>query len=230
METESLSSKLIGWYGTYRGRFLLLQSKVLSKEEFILYEASIAFSDWDKDHKNYGTLNLNQKEIEALLGFSAGFVCKYGKGLVEKGLWQELPNGLVRPLGIELIWVDVLKEQVKKYKIVNLQTYLAEQQTSIVASQQQVADKQTNAPKDKGLIYPEAIADLQSVPSKSDLISFKDDSFTLRSNEEYQRIWDEMGKPADFTPDDMRWIDQNIHEGPDSFNKAQKDNIPKLDF
>jgi hypothetical protein len=46
---KDLLKKLVGWYGTYRGRFLLLKNKVLTKEEFILYEAGVAFADWDKD-------------------------------------------------------------------------------------------------------------------------------------------------------------------------------------
>jgi hypothetical protein len=61
---ENLRKKYIGWYGTYRGKFLLLKNKVLTKEEFILYEASIAFADWDKNHTNkYGTLDLKQHDI-----------------------------------------------------------------------------------------------------------------------------------------------------------------------
>ena len=77
---KDLLKKLIGWYGTYRGRFLLLKNKVLTKEEFILYEASVAFADWDKDHTNtYGFLDLKQDEFEILLGVSDGFVSRYGK-------------------------------------------------------------------------------------------------------------------------------------------------------
>ncbi len=32
----------------------------------------------------------------------------------------------------------------------------------------------------------------------------------IKSDQEYKRIWDEFGNPADFTIDDMKWIDANV--------------------
>ncbi|OGK19861.1 hypothetical protein A3C23_04110 [Candidatus Roizmanbacteria bacterium RIFCSPHIGHO2_02_FULL_37_13b] len=34
------------------------------------------------------------------------------------------------------------------------------------------------------------------------------------SPEEYLKIWEEMGKPENFTPEDMYWLDMNVHEDP----------------
>src|SRR3989344_5064048 len=112
---QALDNKYNGWYPTYRGRFLLLKNKVFSKEEYILYEASIAFADWDKEHKTYGFLSLSQSEIENQIGASKGFVSRYGKVLINKGFWKKLENGIVQVIGFELIEIKLLKEITKKY-------------------------------------------------------------------------------------------------------------------
>lgn len=60
--------------------------------------------------------------------------------------------------------------------------------------------------------------DIKALPSSKyrfNTISFKD-KFSLyqglRSEEEYQEIWGSMGSPSDFTIDDMKWIDLNLHK------------------
>ncbi len=35
-----------------------------------------------------------------------------------------------------------------------------------------------------------------------------------KNDKEYQKIWEEMGSPLDFTVEDMKWIDENVKEDP----------------
>lgn len=37
----------------------------------------------------------------------------------------------------------------------------------------------------------------------------------VRSEKEYESDWLDMGSPDEFTPEDMKWIDENLHEDPE---------------
>jgi len=211
---ENLRKKYSGWYGTYRGKFLLLKNKVLTKEEFILYEASIAFADWDKNHFNkYGTLDLKQHDIEYLIGVSDGFVSRYGKNLIKKKFWNKRDDGLIQVVGFELIEISLLTEMTKKNLIIDLQKYFADQQIGVENSQQKFANLQKSLSKEKGINQPQKFANLQRIVSKSDLVSYKDKVIILRNDEEYKKIKEEISF-RELSIDDMKWIDLNVYEDP----------------
>jgi len=209
---KDLLKKLVGWYGTYRGIFLLLKNKILTKEEFILYEASIAFADWDKDHTNtYGYLDLKQDEFEILLGVSDGFVSRYGKNLFTKGFWRKREDGFIQVMGFELIEINLLNKITKKDLIVDVQKYIADLQTKVADPQQENANLQQNFSKDEDINQSQKVADLQQTVSKSNLVFYKDKVIILRSDEEYKKIIEEFSF-SQLSVEDMKWIDTNIHE------------------
>lgn len=211
---KDLLKKLIGWYGTYRGRFLLLKNKVLTKEEFILYEASVAFADWDKDHTNtYGFLDLKQDEFEVLLGVSDGFVSRYGTKLLDKGFWRKRQDGLIQVMGFELIEINLLNKITRKDLIVDIQKYIAILQNDVADPQQKNVNLQQNLTKGDGNKQAQKVADLQQTVSKSNSVSYKDKCIILRSDEEYNKIKEEFAF-SQLLVEDMKWIDINIHEDP----------------
>lgn len=191
METSTETIKrLYGYYALPRGRFLLLRDEILTKEEFLLYDASLAIADWDKKNHpaTYGLLLLNQREIESLLGLSVGYVSRYGKKLIEKGFWLPEKKG-IRVIGFEMIEQKLLSKITKEVGIVDIQKQLAILQKPIAEVQKEVAELQELQPKDKGEFQGQEIADLQTPVTKSDVISYKDESkFSIRNNEEYQSI------------------------------------------
>lgn len=205
-------NKLKGYHLTPRGKYLLLMNKVLSKDAFWLYDASFSFADWDKEHTDtYGTLNLTQGEIEYILGRSKGYVSRYGKPLFRKGFWIKRTDGRVEVVGFELIEQKLIREITKRDGIVNIQSYIASLQKPVADTQQKNTDLQTLNAKDKPRIQGHSVANLQPRPTKSDISSFKGNS--LRSDEEYSRIWKEdFDSSPSFTPDDMKWIDLNVYE------------------
>ena len=211
---ESLSKKFVGWYGTYRGRFLLLKNRILTKEEFILYDASVAFADWDKDHTStYGFLDLKQNEFEVLLGMSDGFVSRYGKNLFLKGFWRIRQDGLIQVMGFELIEINLLNKITKKDLIVDIQKYVADLQTKVADSQQENVNLQQNFTKGNGEIQPQKVADLQQAVSKSNSVSYKDKDIILRSDKEYKKMYEENDCQG-LTPEDMKLVDQTVYEDP----------------
>ena len=192
--TNDLDNRLKGYYSVPRGRFLLLKNKVLSKEEMILYDASIAFADWDKNHSTYGQVLLTQEQIECLLGFGSGYVSRYGKSLISKGFWSQVGKR-IRVQGFDLIEQRLLKNLTKEVGIVDVQKHLANTQTQVAQIQTKVANLQTNSPKGNSESQPQSFADMQTQDTKSIQVSYKDEyKFGIKSDEEYQLVKSRVNK------------------------------------
>lgn len=216
-ELGELNRKLHGWRGTPRGLFLLLQKKILTKEEFLLYDASLSFADWDKNKSTYGSFNLTQQEIELLLGFTAGFVSKRIEKLCSLGLWQRRKDGRIQVIGFELIEIYFLKEITHKNLLVDPLTYFANLQISLTNSQNLIAKKQTDFPKDSVEIQSQDFANLQMKSSISDIVSYKDNNIRaplVRTDKEYENIVKE-GNYAVTTKENLRDIDEILGDAHD---------------
>lgn len=211
-EPSEIIKKLNGYHGIGRGILLLLHKQILTKEEFILYEASLSFASWDKEKKaSYGLTDLTQEEIEWLLDVSAGYVSKLKEGLIEKGFWRININKKIEVVGFELIETSLLSRITKNNKVVDYHNYIAHKQNEFASEQKLIAHKQTNISKENAPNQPQKFAHKQTVSSISDIGSYKDRCNSLRSDEEYEKIKEEMGFNS-LTIEDMKWIDINVHE------------------
>jgi len=211
-EPSDIIKKLHGYHGIGRGVLLLLHKQILTKEEFILYEASFSFASWDKEKKvSYGVIDLTQEEIEWLLNVSAGYVSKLKEGLIEKGFWRINKNKKIEVVGFELIETSVLSRITKNSKVVDYYDYIAHKQNEFASEQKLIAHKQTNISKENTDNQPQKFAHKQTVSSISDISSYKDRCNSLKSEEEYKKIKEEMGFSS-LTIEDMKWIDTNVHE------------------
>lgn len=50
----------------------------------------------------------------------------------------------------------------------------------------------------------------QTYNGNSSLVSYKDKYSLVRSNKEYEELWEENGRPESFTPEDMKWVDRYL--------------------
>jgi len=211
-EPNDIIKKLNGYHGIGRGVLLLLHNQILTKEEFILYEAILSFASWDKEKKvSYGVIDLTQEEIEWLLNVSSGYVSKLKEGLIEKGFWRINKNKKIEVVGFELIETSVLSRITKNNMVVDYYDYIAHKQNEFASEQKLIAHKQTNISKENAPNQLQKFAHKQTVSSISDISSYKDRCNSLRSDEEYEKIKKEMGFNS-LTIEDMKWIDTNVHE------------------
>lgn len=213
-ELIDLQPKLHGWHGTYRGRFLLLQRNVLTKEEFILYDASLSFSDWDKiNHpKIYGSFDLTQQEIELLLGFSTGYVSKHSKKLLQLDLWQKRADGRIQVLGFKLIEIGLLKVITKQKLLVDPEIIFANSQSQFENLQNEITNKQVTSPKATEGNYPQTFANSQNPSAISDVVSYKDKSIVSPIGiafSETQSAKTDV-EPIGLSEDDIEWINENL--------------------
>ena len=124
-----LEKKLKGYQRASRERFLLLKNKILTHEEFIVYELAIAVTDWDRDHDTYGTFDGTNQEIANLLGWkSDSTVSRHIQKLLKKGYLIKDSNGLLSPRDFEE-WELRKSSQAKMQEgIAKTQVFSAEMQ------------------------------------------------------------------------------------------------------
>jgi len=204
-------NRLHGYDTHFRGRFLLLRSKLLTDSEFVLWDLSFsALAEWDKknhDPKDYGSFNFQLTEIGYLLGWHKSKVSHKAKKLFTLGLWTKR-NGRVFVKGFDIR--DNFAGITKDKKTIDLQEQVAFLQPEVAKIQPSVAISQRHISKENGLVSPHGVAILQRPYPKAPLVSFKSEFNVLRSDEEYQKMWEE--NPNGLCIEDMKWVDQNIKE------------------
>lgn len=189
MKKNTQIKKLRGYQKAPRDRFLLLRDKKLTQEEFLVYEVGIDLTDWDGRHtETYGTFQATNREIAEILGWkSDSTVSRYRASLIKKGYFRLTPSSRLKAL-------DFDKRQLRKPA--NMQITRAEMQEEVAKMQTTSANIEEN----------------RSENSVYSLVSSKG-SVSLRTDEEYQAIKEEMGY-KELTVEDMKWIDQNVKENP----------------
>lgn len=191
---NSQIKRLNGFIRLDRKIIFLLSDRILTQEEFLIYLLSIFLTDWSIDHDAYGSVCALNREIAQLLGWkSRSSVTKHKKNLIAKGYLELLPDK------------RTIAKKLSTWARINKYTSIQDNEQVVKNSEHDVVNIQQAGEKNE---------QNQSQIPKSSLSSFKVNS-SLRTEEEYQRIWKEdYDCSPDFTPDDMKWIDQNVYEDP----------------
>lgn len=187
---KTLDKKLKGYQKAPRERFHLLRDGTLNHTEFLVYEFGIAITDWDINHETYGSFEATNLQIALALGWKDdSTVCRIKKSLIHKNVFKKS--------GERIVVVGFEDWQLRTRTSANNQPVTANYQELVVSSQESSANLQTNPPE---------------TPSYS-LVSFKGNVGFLRTDDEYNRIWiEQFDSSPSFTPEDMKWIDQNVYE------------------
>jgi DNA-binding Lrp family transcriptional regulator len=190
-----------GILASYREKFILLQEKILSDEQFVLYEFCIHQADFDVRHKDkFGTFQLTNRELGIRLGWSEDKVGRQIKVLLKYGL--------------------LIKRDYKTHEVVDFFRYLPKNAFQRVKNKEELAYLQQVIAfirVESAKIRPENVNLRNNKPilastltSISDNFSSKYIPFTKRTYEDYQKIKEKGGYNV-LTEDDMKWIDENIN-------------------
>ena len=208
---KKIMNRLNGYDRHFRGRFLLLHRKLLSDSEFILWDLGFsALADWDdKNHdpKEYGSFSLTQTDIGYLLGWSKTKVSNKAKKLVSLGLWVK-KNGRFFVNGFDIR--DGFAQIAREKKVIDLQEHVSNLKLSVSKPHTQVPNMRQQPSKGNGVIPPRTVSKLKQPLPKAPLVSYKSEFNVVRSDKEYQKMWEE--KPDGLSIEDMKWLDANICE------------------
>lgn len=207
--------KLNGYRVTHRNRWLLLQTRILTSQEFLLLEYYLDSMDFDYKHDNYGQF-IAYPEVVAEY---------FNKGIETVNDWRD---GLLNKS-----FIEVVDKKREVYRIKSPERY----GVSFGSKASQFAKSEKLSPTvdnilqnicfnpEKAKIIPKKVKSLAlNTPSKAlgsskgELSSFPIGSKKVvliqqdvRTDSEYQKIYEE-GHYESLTPDDMKWIDQNVSE------------------
>lgn len=92
---RNISRRLNGWQKINRQRHVIAKQLKLINAEYRLWDLLIALYDWDKTHlETYGTIEITDRQLADLLGWSAPTVCRTRNTLLKKGLIEKIQQGI----------------------------------------------------------------------------------------------------------------------------------------
>ena len=204
---------LNGYRASHRNKWRFIQCGILSLQELSLLEFYADTMGFDKRNPQCGLIAVNFENIAYIFGNSPGAVRLWHKRLLAVGLIKETATRGIFSLtcyeryigpgkwqGKAVEYADSEKNQPVEIMFQNFEINLQEIKQKI----QEVEKK----PQINLKISPPIAIDSYNVKSsfipKQVFISQP-----IRTNEEYQRIYEEGGYRL-LLPDDMRWIDGNL--------------------
>ena len=202
--------KLNGYRPTHRNKWLFIQNGILSLQELGLLEfyADNVDFDWNRP-SSLGLFEIDFEEIAKIFNRSSDSTIRiWHDKLLKLGFIEETEHKRIFKLACFKRYITpgfwrgeagkyAESEKDQPFEIIT-QNFGLNLQT-IGEKLQKVGKKNT---KTASISPPKALG------------SYKDKS-VVKTEEEYQRIWKEdYDCSPDFTPDDMKWIDQNIYEDP----------------
>ncbi|GEM_PF-1938378 len=211
MQQTKIMNRLSGFDRHFRGRFLLLHRKLLSDQEYILWDLSYScLADWDKSHGEvYGSFEYALWEIGWLIGWSPSKVSRNAGKLYSLGFWRKQGK---RVYVVDFDIREKLTEIVKEKKIVDLQEHIADLQGVVAEAQQPHSDLQQKVSKENDDNSPQSVAKMQRADYKP-LSSFKCGCNLRnghRSNEEYREMLEKDANNLDIKT--MQEIDESLWE------------------
>jgi len=180
----------------YRHRHIIAKKLKLSDPEYRLWDLYLALYDWDTKHtETFQTVEAPDRDIAKLLDWSASKVCRNRNKLISKGIIKSKTRTVH----------EVILIPSKETDVSSLQHQNAPVKQTFAGVQQKSAEKQQSTGKtDQNTIV--SYKDKYIGESKRVVIKQE-----VRSDKEYQRIY-QGGDFQNLTPDDMKWIDENLSE------------------
>lgn len=235
--------KLNGYRASHRNRWLLLKHNVIDEKAFLLFEYYLDSMDWDPTHEKHGTFEVYLEDIAPFFNKKVDTVRAWHNGLLEKGFIQlvDKRRNIYRIKSPERYAIDGRNGgKASKYgKDEKSNPTLDFFLQNVCFSPEKV---KINPPKQQSVISNEEKA-LVSSKSEFEVIS-NNQSMDIspnspkkivvirqkvRSEEEYQKIYAE-GNFQNLTPEDMKWVDENVSEKIVIENDEQEKDIVEIFF
>lgn len=208
-----LDIKLNGYRPTHRNKWRFLQLGILKVQELALLEYYADIMGFDKRNSRYGLVLVNFKDIARIFKKSSGAVWLWHKRLLDVGLVKETTTRGVFSLVCHERYISPGKWQGRAAEYVSLEK---NQPVEIMFQNFEInlQEIKTNfQPVKKDLpILPKKPSSIAIDSSRVESINYPVGvvvSQKPRTNEAYREMY-RQGGFSGFTPDDMRWTDENM--------------------
>ena len=217
--TYHIDKKLNGYRATHRNKWRFVQHGLLNVQELTLLEFYADIMNFDKRYPEYATITTNFTAMAIIFNKKSDTTIRnWHDKLLELGFIEATEQKNVFRLkcagryvvpgfwkGEASNYVTEEKNQPFEKLLQNfgLESQKIEQTTQIVGNKNEEKTETTSKPNSRALISSK---NESSIGNKRVVIRQE-----ARSDEEYQRIFQE-GNFQGLTPDDMKWIDENVSE------------------
>jgi len=231
--------KLNGYRASHRNKWFLITQKILTPQEFLLFEYYLDLMDFDKSHKdNFSTFEAFLDDIALVFNKHKDTTRIWHDGLLTKGFIKVADPKrklytVKSPLryvagnkwgGEASIYAKEEKDQTQEFILENIRFFQLEEEKTQLKSDEKVDISINIAKNSLGSSKGESIV-LSRIGNKK-IVSIKQE---VRSNAEYKKIYQDNDF-TDLTPDDMKWVDQNIQEKIEILNDEQEKEIVQIYF
>lgn len=212
--------KLNGYRTSHRNKWFFIQNGILSIQELSLLEFYADIFDFDKHHQSFGKFPVNFEEIAAVFNCSSPNTVRNWHGkLLKLGFIKRTEAKNIYELSCFLRYISpgVWQGKAAEYAEAEKDQTIGNLLQNFGIDLQQIENKVQNIGKEaenSGTKSP-SIA-LGSFKGESGFIKRDkvETSNKLRTKQDYQKM--HTDNPDGLTPDDMRWIDENLVEEVDT--------------
>ena len=203
--------KLNGYRPTHRNKWLFIQKGILSLQELSLLEFYADNLDFDeKNHpSSFGLFEIDFEEIAKIFDCKSDTTIRnWHDKLLKLGFIEETEHKRIFKLACFKryitpgFWGGEAGKYAESEKDQPFETILQSFGLNPQVIEKKLQTIGENNTKTASISPPKALG------------SYKDES-VVKTEEEYQRIWrEDYDCSPNFTPDLMKWIDQNVYEDP----------------
>lgn len=185
---------------SYRDKFKLIISGLLTDTEFVLYECCIHLADFDEKHVGaFGTLPpLTKEQLANEVGWKEDKTRRNFNELAKKGFLKLRIDTRIEVVGFD----RYLPKNAFTQK--EIATYLREETAKVSLENAEMLSKNANLPNQSTVLATKTI-------SISDTDSYKVNTFIKRSRADYEVIVKEL-KFLYTDASDLEWIDKWINQ------------------
>lgn len=207
--------KLNGYRATHRNRWNLIRSKILTSQEFLLFEYYLDIMDFDPNHGNsFGSFEVFPNEIAPVFNKGTDTIKAWHKELLLKGFIQAFDDKrslfkIKSPHRYITQWGGKAHKFAKDEKNIEALGLLLE---NVCFSSDKVGKNQEISPildtNDTSKALGSSKDELSKDSSGKKIVLIKQEP---RSESEYNQIQKESNY-TDLSIEDMKWIDENVIE------------------
>lgn len=208
--------KLNGYRPTHRNRWKLLSEKIITLQELSLLEYYADIVDFDKDHDKFGLFEIDFNEIKQVFVCSENTVRNWHSKLLQLGFIEKTSKKHWFKLICHERYINpgYWGGKAAEYGIIEKDQPIETILQSFGLNLQSIEEKlqQIGKKKDKQKVTTTEIGSIAIGSSKDE---YKDSFLeeVPKTFEDYKKIKEEEGYKL-LTEEDMKWIDENIHEDP----------------
>ena len=230
---SSINIKLNGYRPTHRNKWWFIHLGVLKLHELMLLEFYADLMGFDKRNDRWGLITVDFKKIARYFRNSPSSIRSWHNRLLRVGLIKKTATKGIYSLTSHERYINPGKWQGKAAYYVGLEkNQPAEKMFQNFGIISQNTEKNVQPVKQIGNIKLKEQTPIVISSSKVESSIYPKRAVVnqpTRTNEEYQRIYDEGGYKF-LTPDDMCWIDENIGAKEDVKSNSLEENVTEVFF